>query len=204
MCFVFIVLVWGGLCLFVVVGGDNFYFCFFGQVVNFVGDYVIFGGKFGVDDYFLVVLDVGCYVVFVDFIFIVQYLYEMFFVVYLQCGGRDYYCVLLGVYQQVGVNELIGEQCVVQIVKVCFQFDGFGGCIDLVIEVQQFVDVDFLFIGVISGFDVECFVCFLCLYYCGDVVFWKGKDYVDWVCLGKDYDFGGIFVGDLVVDIDLF
>ncbi|STW13157.1 Uncharacterised protein [Klebsiella pneumoniae subsp. rhinoscleromatis] len=40
---------------------------------------------------------------------IVQHPYEMPFVAHLQRGGRDHHRVLLGVHQQAGVNELIGE-----------------------------------------------------------------------------------------------
>ncbi len=93
--------------------------------------------------------DAGRHAVFADLILIVQHPYEMPFVAHLQRGGRDHHRVLLGVHQQAGVNELIGEQRVVQIAKARLQLDGPGGGIDLVVEAQQLADADFLLIGAI-------------------------------------------------------
>lgn len=59
------------------------------------------------------------------------------FVAHLQSGGRDDYRVLLGVHQQAGVNELVGEQGVVQIAEARLQLDGPGGRIDLVVELSS-------------------------------------------------------------------
>lgn len=193
----------GGLRLLAAAGGDNFYLRSLGQAVNPVGDHAISGGKPGADDYFLAVLDAGRHAVFADLILIVQHPYEMPFVAHLQRGGRDHHRVLLGVHQQAGVNELIGEQRVVQIAKARLQLDGPGGRIDLVIEAQQLADADFLLIGAISGFDAERFARFLRLHHRGDAAFRQGKDHVDRVRLGKDHDPGGIPAGDLVADIDL-
>ena len=141
----------GGLRLLAAAGGDNFYLRSLGQTVNPVGDHAISGGKPGADDYFLAVPDAGRHAVFADLILIVQHPYEMPFVAHLQRGGRDHHRVLLGVHQQAGVNELIGEQRVVQIAKARLQLDGPGGRIDLVIEAQQLADADFLLIGAIPA-----------------------------------------------------
>ena len=193
----------GGLRLLAAAGGDNFHFRPFGQAVNPVGDHAIPGGKPGADDHFLAVLDPRGDAVFADLILIVQHPYKMPFVAHLQSGGRDDYRVLLGVHQQAGVNELVGEQGVVQIAEARLQLDGPGGRIDLVVEAQQLPDADFLLIGTVPGFDAERFTRFLRLHHRGDAVFRQGKDHVDRMRLGENHNPGGIPAGNLVADIDL-
>lgn len=109
----------------------------FGQTIDPVSDHAIAGGKPGVNHHFQTVLNTRRDGVLADLVLIVQYPDEMAFVTHLQRGGWDHHCVLLGIDQHTGVDELIREQGIVLVSKARFQLDGTGGDVNLIIEAQQ-------------------------------------------------------------------
>src|SRR5579862_172010 len=55
----------------------------------------------------------------------------------LDCGGGDENCVVRGVHQQPGIDELIGKQRTIFIWKNGLEFESSRGCIDLVVQRQK-------------------------------------------------------------------
>lgn len=140
------------------------YFYIVVQVVGVFYYYLFVGFQVVFYYYLFVFVGVDGDVVLVDFVVGVDYVYIDIVGVVLYGVGWNGQYVFEGLCQQVYVDELVGEQFVVGVFEVCFEFDCVGGGVDLVVQGGQgvfgenFVLVvvqcgDCQFVGVVYLFD---------------------------------------------------
>lgn len=148
----------------------------FGQAIDTVGDHAIAGGKPGANDHLQAILNTRRDRMLADLVIGVQHPYEVALVAHLQGGGRDHHCILFGIHQHAGVNELVGEQRIVLVAEAGLQLDGAGGGVNLVIQAEQRAAGDFLLVGAVPGLNLQGFTRLLRLNHRRDVIFRQRED----------------------------
>src|SRR5262249_9698269 len=121
----------------------------------------------------------------------------------LQRSQRNETEIAFGVDQKMGVDELIGEELIVFVAEDRLELIGAGGCVDLVVDGEQFAAGDFCDVVAIVGLDGQLGRAFAnLLKHLRELILRKREDHSDRLHFGDDYQSTGVSGMNNVSGID--